>query len=449
MQIFYTVRKGDTLYNIASRWQVPVESLVYMNHIREPNLLQIGSQLSMPMGITSYVVKPGDTLFKISSFYGISLDTLINANNISPPYTIYPDQVLTVPAGVPWYTVRKGDTLFSIARRYNTSSSLIFEANNLETPIIHPGTNLKIPFSPDESFNNLVLIIFDDINHFLIIYNGFTGGFESIKVPDGGDGARIFVSPNGKHISYVSNEGIIYVIDKDTEEVSSIDKIDVPGFVSWSKHGNRIVYSNNSVIRLYNVLTRQFETIERPLARYVQFLDEASLLFESGMSIYKLNLIDNTEERVFQFSNPINDVLASPDGSWFLFTSPGASISEIYTVNLNDGSLNKLPSGQQAKNFNPVWSHDSSRIAYSETVFENGRYYSIIRITEPVGNLARKVAISNSYATPLVWSKNSQNVAYMSGRHDLSVFTEVWSVNTSLAVPKSILTGFTFIDFDM
>jgi len=66
MQIFYTVRKGDTLYNIASRWQVPVESLVYMNHIREPNLLQIGSQLSMPMGITSYVVKPGDTLFKIS-----------------------------------------------------------------------------------------------------------------------------------------------------------------------------------------------------------------------------------------------------------------------------------------------------------------------------------------------------------------------------------------------
>lgn len=449
MQTFYTVRKGDTLYNIASRWQFPVESLVYMNNIRDPNVLQIGSQLSMPMGVNTYVVKEGDTLYKISNFYGITLDTLINANNVAPPYTIYPDQVLTVPPGVPWYTVRRNDTLYSIARRYNTDSSLIMEANNLDSPIIYPGMNLKIPFSPDDSFNNLVLLIFDDINHFLIIYNGLAGSFESMQVPNGGELARVYVSPNGKHMAYVSSIGVIYIIDKDSKDFTTIDQIEAPGLVSWSKFGNRIVYSNNAVIRIYNVLTRQFETIERPLARYVQFLDEEVLLFESGMSVYKLNLMDNTENRVFQFDNPMNDVLASPDGKWFLFTSPGASISDIYTVNLAAETVHKLPSGQQAKNFNPVWSGDSTRIAYSETVFENGNYYSVIRVIEPNGNIARKLAISSSYATPLVWSKNSQNVAYMSGRHDVGIHTEVWTVNANRLAPKNILSGFTFIDFDI
>ena len=43
MQIFYTVRPGDTLYNIAMRWSVPLQALIAANNLAAPYTISLGS----------------------------------------------------------------------------------------------------------------------------------------------------------------------------------------------------------------------------------------------------------------------------------------------------------------------------------------------------------------------------------------------------------------------
>lgn len=48
-----------------------------------------------------YTVKPGDTLFSIASRFGSTVAAIENANHLYPPVTdrgfIYPDDVLVIP----------------------------------------------------------------------------------------------------------------------------------------------------------------------------------------------------------------------------------------------------------------------------------------------------------------------------------------------------------------
>lgn len=47
MQIFYTVRSGDTLYSIATRWSIPFNSIVMANNLVAPYIIFSGQQLSL------------------------------------------------------------------------------------------------------------------------------------------------------------------------------------------------------------------------------------------------------------------------------------------------------------------------------------------------------------------------------------------------------------------
>ena len=51
MQLFYTVRQGDSLYGIAKGWELPIDSLIAANNIAPPYATQIGQQLSVPPGV--------------------------------------------------------------------------------------------------------------------------------------------------------------------------------------------------------------------------------------------------------------------------------------------------------------------------------------------------------------------------------------------------------------
>ena len=71
MQYFYHVQSGDTLYGIARRWGLPLESLIAANNLRPPYTIFIGQQLAVPPGVNSVRVKPGDTVYKISQAFRI------------------------------------------------------------------------------------------------------------------------------------------------------------------------------------------------------------------------------------------------------------------------------------------------------------------------------------------------------------------------------------------
>lgn len=337
MHIFYTVRRGDSIYMIASRWQIPPESLIFSNRLSNPDVITPGMQLSMPPGVTTYEVRPGDTLYRISQSYRIPLELILEANNISPPYTIKPGDIITVPQGVPYYTVRKGDTLFSIARRYNTDAALIARANSLDSPLIYPGMNLIIPYPPVEAFDGLAIIAYDDINFYLFIYNGKTGDTVNIPVPDGGPLARVFASPDSIHYIYVNEHGVIYLTNKETRELIALDQTYPTGLVAFSKNGDKIVYSNSRVIRMYDIKNGGFTAINRRGASYVQWLSDNTLIFEArdnlNSAIYTINTDGTDETLIFNFDNPMNDVSLSPTAeNCFLHPRVPVSPKYIYLI---------------------------------------------------------------------------------------------------------------------
>ena len=60
-------------------------------------------------------VRRGDTLYSIARKKNVPLRALIQENNLSAPYTIKVGQILKIPEQKK-YTVRRGDALYSIAR---------------------------------------------------------------------------------------------------------------------------------------------------------------------------------------------------------------------------------------------------------------------------------------------------------------------------------------------
>ena len=109
-------------------------------------------QPSQPVqATTTYTVKKGDTLSGIASKYGTTYQELARINGIADPNKIYPGQVLTISgsakpsSNVETYTVKKGDTLSEIASKYGTTYQKIAKDNGISNPNkIYPGQVLKI-----------------------------------------------------------------------------------------------------------------------------------------------------------------------------------------------------------------------------------------------------------------------------------------------------------------
>ena len=97
---------------------------------------------------TTYTVKSGDTLSGIASKFGTTYQELARINGISNPNLIYPGQVLTVNGSVQTgtvYTVKSGDSLSSIANKFGTTYQELAKINGISNPnLIYPGQKLSI-----------------------------------------------------------------------------------------------------------------------------------------------------------------------------------------------------------------------------------------------------------------------------------------------------------------
>lgn len=87
-------------------------------------------------------VKKGDTLWDLAQVHSTSVENIQKWNHLSTDL-IHPGDVLTV-ATEKQYTVKQDDTLWDIAVNYQVSVNQIKEWNKLNTDIIHPGLNLVI-----------------------------------------------------------------------------------------------------------------------------------------------------------------------------------------------------------------------------------------------------------------------------------------------------------------
>lgn len=175
----YTVKSGDTLSGIASRYNTTVNQIVSLNQLSNPNLIYVGQVLKLKNSQTTnsssssssstaattvgtYTVKAGDTLSAIASRYSTSSSTLASLNSLSNPNLIYVGQVLKVSSNASTssstsssanstvttaasYTFKAGDTLSAIAAKYGTTYQALASTNSISNPNdIYVGQVIKV-----------------------------------------------------------------------------------------------------------------------------------------------------------------------------------------------------------------------------------------------------------------------------------------------------------------
>ena len=151
----YIVQKGDTLYSIAMANNTTVDELKKANNLAS-NILSTGQLLKIPSALlpeSTYTVKKGDSLYSIANKYNTTVEELKRINNLTSN-TLSIGQVLKLPSdkasnvekeeNTISYTVQKGDSLYSIARKYSTTIDKIKDLNNLTTNLLSIGQVLLI-----------------------------------------------------------------------------------------------------------------------------------------------------------------------------------------------------------------------------------------------------------------------------------------------------------------
>jgi murein DD-endopeptidase MepM/ murein hydrolase activator NlpD len=126
---FHLVKKGETIFEISQRYNLPTRTLIERNNLNAPFFLEEGTRLYIP-NTRIHKVRPGETLHSIAINHGVSNTALARANNIKSPFTIYAGQRLKLPFGINKY----------INNNINGKISI----SGTETPLSKPTPNSKI-----------------------------------------------------------------------------------------------------------------------------------------------------------------------------------------------------------------------------------------------------------------------------------------------------------------
>ncbi len=92
----HVVGKGDTLYSLSRKYDIPIMPIIIANNLQVPFDLANGQIIKIPEG-SFHVVKPSDTLYSISRKYGVDMSALTKINGLSEPFSISTGQKLQIP----------------------------------------------------------------------------------------------------------------------------------------------------------------------------------------------------------------------------------------------------------------------------------------------------------------------------------------------------------------
>ena len=79
-----------------------------------------------------YTIKKGDTMYEIAKRYNINPDLLASLNGINLNDYIYPEQIILIPkANYSYYITKSGDTIDGVSRVFGITKEELMEANNV------------------------------------------------------------------------------------------------------------------------------------------------------------------------------------------------------------------------------------------------------------------------------------------------------------------------------
>jgi LysM repeat protein len=143
----HVVQQGETLSEIGEHYGIPVRALCEINGI-EGSRIFVGQTLRLrAVSGAVHIVEPGDALSEIAYAYGMSVGELMKLNGLKSS-RIYPGQELKLAHSgtdrLETYTVRRGDSLIEIAQLHRMTLAELRNLNGIRGSVIHPGQTLKV-----------------------------------------------------------------------------------------------------------------------------------------------------------------------------------------------------------------------------------------------------------------------------------------------------------------
>jgi LysM repeat protein len=135
--LVHIVAKGETLYAIARKYDITVDSLAKANTISDPSKLFVGMKLTIPARSGEAPVGTGPTVYPGPASTPVPAAAPISA---------------TAPSKTIEYVVKKGDTLYGIAKSHGVTVDAIMKSSAMSTMTIKQGQKLRIPGNPEPKY---------------------------------------------------------------------------------------------------------------------------------------------------------------------------------------------------------------------------------------------------------------------------------------------------------
>lgn len=264
--VAYRVKKGETAYHIAKKYDISVSELLKVNGFNSVKSIKAGMEIQIPLSKKGHfsfaksevkkestqetkdyhLVQKGETLFSIGKKYGIEVENLAVWNNMKSDQRLkVGDKISLKPLSVQnievsqsisheegklrtkdiYHVVKAGDTINAIAKTYSIKPEKIMEMNNLSAKsILHVGQRLII-------------------------------GKETIKETQETKPTVVSTDiPENTKIAEVKSENKVHEVQKgDTlGKIASLYKTDISKLKQWNKLDDNSTLKIGQKIYLYN-----------------------------------------------------------------------------------------------------------------------------------------------------------------------------------------------------
>ncbi len=150
----YVVVPGDSLFNIARRYNTTVAQLRALNGVAGGRDLAVGRSIIVPRVdetlFEAVVVETGDSLYSISRRYDVSLSVLKVLNRLADARDLKVGEAILAPkledAALEVLVIRAGDSLTAIAETYGTTVEFLQSLNGIANPsLIQLDDSILVP----------------------------------------------------------------------------------------------------------------------------------------------------------------------------------------------------------------------------------------------------------------------------------------------------------------
>lgn len=138
----YTLSDGESLNDVAKKFNTTVKNILDLNNIHDDSYIRQNMDLIVPTDSKDYynyyTVEKGDTLYQIGRKYNINPELLAALNGLNMDDYIYPNEQILIPKnGYSYYITAEGDAIDEVVKVFNSNLDKFMKEN--KTIYLMPG----------------------------------------------------------------------------------------------------------------------------------------------------------------------------------------------------------------------------------------------------------------------------------------------------------------------